>query len=143
MTDSTDKMTIKALADELGITKNTVRNYLVKAGYDLARYKKNGIIMLDKELIDVARSNYQSMTGQLTGNLTGHLPINDIPSVAHSEREVLFLKEQLVEKDKQISELTEMIRDQQKLTLLQQQKNDQLLLENQELKNRKWWQFWK
>ncbi|MBJ1610261.1 helix-turn-helix domain-containing protein, partial [Enterococcus faecium] len=36
MTDSTDKMTIKALADELGITKNTVRNYLVKAGYDLA-----------------------------------------------------------------------------------------------------------
>ncbi|MDV4648279.1 hypothetical protein NNF80_13415, partial [Enterococcus faecium] len=28
-------MTIKALADELGITKNTVRNYLVKAGYDL------------------------------------------------------------------------------------------------------------
>ncbi len=26
---------------------------------------------------------------------------------------------------------------------LMQQKNDQLLLENQELKNRKWWQFWK
>jgi transcriptional antiterminator len=48
MTDSTDKMTIKALADELGITKNTVRNYLVKTGYDLARYKKNGIIMLYK-----------------------------------------------------------------------------------------------
>lgn len=58
MTDSTDKMTIKELADELGITKNTVRNYLVKAGYDLARYKKNGIIMLDKELIGVVRSIY-------------------------------------------------------------------------------------
>ena len=135
MTDSTDKMTIKALADELGITKNTVRNYLVKAGYDLARYKENGIIMLDKELIGVARSIYQSMTG--------HLPVKDIPAVAPSEREVLFLKEQLVEKDKQISELTQMVRDQQKLTLLQQQKSDQLLLENQELKNRKWWQFWK
>ncbi|HBE7727654.1 TPA: hypothetical protein NBP24_002911, partial [Enterococcus faecium] len=52
-------------------------------------------------------------------------------------------RDQLAEKDKHISELTEMIRDQQKLTLLQQQKNDQLLLENQELKNRKWWQFWK
>ncbi|EEV43525.1 hypothetical protein [Enterococcus faecium] len=61
MTDSTDKMTIKALADELGITKNTVRNYLVKAGYDLARYKKNGIILLDKELIGVARSIYRSI----------------------------------------------------------------------------------
>ncbi|HAP5204756.1 TPA: hypothetical protein IX867_002816 [Enterococcus faecium] len=143
MTGSTDKMTIKELADELGITKNTVRNYLVKAGYDLTRYKENGIIMLDKELIGVARSIYQSMTGQLTGNLTGYLPVKDIPAVAPSEREILFLKEQLVEKDKQISELTEMIRNQQKLTLLQQQKNDQLLLENQELKNRKWWQFWK
>jgi hypothetical protein len=36
-----------------------------------------------------------------------------------------------------------MIRDQQKLTLLQQQKSDQLTLENQELRNIKWWQFWK
>lgn len=139
MTDSTDKMTIKELADELGITKNTVRNYLVKAGYDLARYKKNGIIMLDKELIDVVRSIYRSKGGQLTGNLLVNKARNDFPL----EKENEFLREQLVEKDKQISELTEMIRDQQKLTLLQQQKNDQLLLENQELKNRKWWQFWK
>ncbi|HBM4435403.1 TPA: GntR family transcriptional regulator [Enterococcus faecium] len=91
MTGSTDKMTIKELADELGITKNTVRNYLVKAGYDLTRYKENGIIMLDKELIGVARSIYQSMTGQLTGNLTGYLPVKDIPAVAPSEREILFL----------------------------------------------------
>lgn len=139
MTDSADKMTIKALADELGITKNTVRNYLVKAGYDLARYKKNGIIVLDKELIGVVRSIYRSKGGQLTGNLSVKKAGNDFPL----EKENEFLREQLVEKDKQISELTEMIRDQQKLTLLQQQKNDQLLLENQELKNRKWWQFWK
>ena len=139
MTDSTDKMTINALADELGITKNTVRNYLVKAGYDLARYKKNGIILLDKELIGVARSIYRSKGGQLTG----HLPVNSTGSDFPLEKENEFLRDQLAEKDKHISELTEMIRDQQKLTLLQQQKNDQLLLENQELKNRKWWQFWK
>lgn len=129
MTDSADKMTIKALADELGITKNTVRNYLVKAGYDLARYKKNGIIVLDKELIGVVRSIYRSKGGQLTGNLSVNKAGNDFPL----EKENEFLREQLVEKDKQISELTEMIRDQQKLTLLQQQKNDQLLLENQEV----------
>ena len=139
MTDSTDKMTIKALADELGITKNRVRNYLVKAGYDLARYKKNGIILLDKELIGVARSIYRSKGGQLTGDL----PVNDAGNDFPLEKENEFLREQLAEKDRHISELTEMIRDQQKLTLLQQQKNDQLLLENQELKNRKWWQFWK
>lgn len=143
MTDSTDKMTVRALADELGVTKNTVRNYLVKAGYDLARYKENGVIMLDKELIGVARSIYQSMSGQFTGNLTGKSSGNDLLDVPSSEREILFLKEQMKEKDDHISELTQMIRDQQKLTLLQQEKNDQLLLENTELKKRKWWHFWK
>ncbi|HAZ1014868.1 TPA: hypothetical protein J0U31_002717, partial [Enterococcus faecium] len=85
------------------------------------------------------RSIYRSKTSQLTGQLPVDKAGNDFPL----EKENEFLREQLVEKDKQISKLTEMIRDQQKLTLLQQQKNDQLLLENQELKNRKWWQFWK
>ena len=139
MSDSIEKMTLKELADELGVTKNTVRNQLVNRGYDLSRYKENGIIMLDKELIGVARSIYRSKTSQLTGTL----PVNKAGNNFPLEKENEFLREQLVEKDKQISELTEMIRDQQKLTLLQQQKNDQLLLENQELKNRKWWQFWK
>lgn len=143
MTDSVNKMTIKTLADELGVTKNTVRNYLINSGYDLARYKENGIIMLDKELIGVARSIYQSMSGRFTSNLTGKLSVNNLLDVSSSEREILFLKEQLKEKDNHILELTQVIRDQQKLTLLQQEKNDQLLIENTELKNRKWWQFWK
>ncbi|MGM0169890.1 hypothetical protein IGI39_004922 [Enterococcus sp. AZ135] len=139
MTDSVNKMTIRNLADELGVTKNTVRNYLIKAGYDLAQYKENEIIMLDKELIGVARSIYQSMSGQFTGKM----PVNNLFDVSSSEREILFLKEQLKEKDNHISELTQMVRDQQKLTLLQQEKNDQLLVENTNLKNRKWWRFWK
>lgn len=53
---------------------------------------------------------------------------NEFGADAHLQAELfLYVKEQLVEKDKQISELTEMIRNQQKLTLLQQQKNDQLI----------------
>ena len=51
-----EKMTIKELSDELGVSKNTVRNQLIKAGYDLAQYKENGVIKLDKGLISVARS---------------------------------------------------------------------------------------
>ncbi|HCK3784061.1 TPA: hypothetical protein N0A91_002898 [Enterococcus faecium] len=139
MTDLSEKMTIKNLADELGVSKNTVRNQLVNSGFDLAQYKENGIIMLDKELIGVVRSIYRSKSDQLTGQL----PVNNTGSDFPLEKENEFLRDQLAEKDKHISELTEVIRDQQKLTLLQQQKNDQLLLENQELKNRKWWQFWK
>ena len=139
MSNPVEKMTIKNLADELGVSKNTVRNQLVNSGFDLAQYKENGIIMLDKELIGVVRSIYRSKSDQFTGQL----PVNNTGSDFPLEKENEFLRAQLAEKDKHISELTEMIRDQQKLTLLQQQKNDQLLLENQELKNRKWWQFWK
>ena len=139
MSNPVEKMTIKNLADELGVSKNTVRNQLVNSGFDLAQYKDNGIIMLDKELIGVVRSIYRSKSDQFTGQL----PVNNTGSDFPLEKENEFLRDQLAEKDKHISELTEMIRDQQKLTLLQQQKNDQLLLENQELKNRKWWQFWK
>ena len=139
MSNPVEKMTIKNLADELGVSKNTVRNQLVNSGFDLAQYKENGIIMLDKELIGVVRSIYRSKSDQLTGQL----PVNNTGSDFPLEKENEFLRDQLAEKDKHISELTEMIRDQQKLTLLQQQKNDQLLLENQELKNRNWWQFWK
>ena len=139
MSNPVEKMTIKNLADELGVSKNTVRNQLVNSGFDLAQYKENGIIMLDKELIGVVRSIYRSKSDQLTGQL----PVNNTGSDFPLEKENEFLRDQLAEKDKHISELTEMIRDQQKLTLLQQQKNEQLLLENQELKNRKWWQFWK
>lgn len=139
MSNPIEKMTIKNLADELGVSKNTVRNQLVNSGFDLAQYKENGIIMLDKELIGVVRSIYRSKSDQFTGQL----PVNNTGSDFPLEKENEFLRDQLAEKDKHISELTEMIRDQQKLTLLQQQKNDQLLLENQELKNRKWWQFWK
>lgn len=139
MSSPVEKMTIKNLADELGVSKNTVRNQLVNSGFDLAQYKENGIIMLDKELIGVVRSIYRSKSDQFTGQL----PVNNTGSDFPLEKENEFLRDQLAEKDKHISELTEMIRDQQKLTLLQQQKNDQLLLENQELKNRKWWQFWK
>lgn len=133
MSNPVEKMTIKNLADELGVSKNTVRNQLVNSGFDLAQYKENGIIMLDKELIGVVRSIYRSKSDQLTGQL----PVNNTGSDFPLEKENEFLRDQLAEKDKHISELTEMIRDQQKLTLLQQQKNDQLLLENQELKNRK------
>lgn len=139
MSNPVEKMTIKNLADELGVSKNTVRNQLVNSGFDLAQYKENGIIMLDKELIGVVRSIYRSKSDQFTGQL----PVNNTGSDFPLEKENEFLRDQLAEKDKHISELTEMIRDQQKLTLLQQQKSDQLLLENQELKNRKWWQFWK
>lgn len=139
MSNPVEKMTIKNLADELGVSKNTVRNQLVNSGFDLSQYKENGIIMLDKELIGVVRSIYRSKSDQFTGQL----PVNNTGSDFPLEKENEFLRDQLAEKDKHISELTEMIRDQQKLTLLQQQKNDQLLLENQELKNRKWWQFWK
>ncbi|WP_232727547.1 hypothetical protein, partial [Staphylococcus epidermidis] len=133
MSNPVEKMTIKNLADELGVSKNTVRNQLVNSGFDLAQYKENGIIMLDKELIGVVRSIYRSKSDQLTGQL----PVNNTGSDFPLEKENEFLRDQLAEKDKHISELTEMIRDQQKLTLLQQQKNESVVTRKSRIKKSK------
>lgn len=98
MSNPVEKMTIKNLADELGVSKNTVRNQLVNSGFDLAQYKENGIIMLDKELIGVVRSIYRSKSDQLTGQL----PVNNTGSDFPLEKENEFLRDQLAEKDKHI-----------------------------------------
>ena len=45
MSDSIEKMTLKKLADELGVSKNTVRNQLVNSGFDLAQYKEKNAVL--------------------------------------------------------------------------------------------------
>ncbi len=71
MTDLSEKMTIKNLADELGVSKiQCAINWSIQ-GVDLAQYKENGIIMLDKELIGVVRSIYRSKVNQLDWSITG------------------------------------------------------------------------
>lgn len=50
MSDSIEKMTLKKLADELGVSKNTVRNQLVNSGFDLAQYKEKMQWSIDRIL---------------------------------------------------------------------------------------------
>jgi DeoR/GlpR family transcriptional regulator of sugar metabolism len=64
MTIFKDKITIRELSDELNVTKQTVRNYLVKAGIDVANQKKDGVVMLDKESADFVRTIYHQFTGK-------------------------------------------------------------------------------
>lgn len=149
-----DNITIKELADELEVSKTTIRNHLKRLPEEFAVTNENGVIILNADVVRFVRESVMlsklkvsgKATGEVSAKLSIDLPVSQFPT----DEQVEFLKKQLDEKDKQlerkdeiIHELTNSIRDQQKLTLLQQQKNDQLLLENSDLKNRKWWQFWK
>ncbi len=49
MSDSIEKMTLKKLADELGVSKNTVRNQLVNSGFDLVQYKEKNAVLKRKK----------------------------------------------------------------------------------------------
>jgi len=91
-------------------------------------------------------SKSANLTANLTDNLNAKLPQTDF-SV---EETFEVLKKQLEEKDKQlkikdqlISELLQDLRNHQHSFLLQQEKTQQLLLENDTLRKRKWWQIWK
>ena len=80
------------------------------------------------------------------GEVAINLPETQFPT----DETMTFLMSQLEAKDKQleakdaiIKELTASLRDQQKLSTLQLEKQERLLLENEQLKKKHWWQFWK
>ncbi|MBO0483087.1 HTH domain-containing protein [Candidatus Enterococcus courvalinii] len=154
MTDLTDKITIKDLADELEVSKTTIRNHLQRLPDGLAVTNEDGVIALNADVVRFVRESVEmnrlKVSGKASGEVSTKIALRFPQTQFPTDETIEFLKKQLEEKDNQLKSKDEMInnllqdlRDQQKYNLLQQQKSDQLLLENQELKSRKWWQFWK
>ena len=149
-----DKITIKEISDALNVSKTTVRNHVHKVCGGLPVVEKGQKIILSIDTAELVResillsksSKSANLSANLTDNLSAKLPQTDV-SV---EETFEVLKKQLEEKDKQlkikdqlISELLQDLRNHQHLFLLQQEKTQQLLLENDTLRKRKWWQIWK
>lgn len=156
------EMTIKQLADELGVSKDKIKyrvgklpgNYLVK---------KNGITYLKSEGIQAIR---EQVGKNSPGNYLGKSGVNYPPCTQSDkvvellDHELQVLREQLEkkdkqleEKDKQINSLNEMLADSQKLLDQQQQLNaiaEQKLLQMENLEynppepqKRSWLNFFK
>jgi len=149
-----EKITIKEISDALNVSKTTVRNHVHKVCGGLPVVEKGQKITLSIDTAELVRESIllsksgksANSTANLTDNLSAKLPQTDV-SV---EETFEVLKKQLEEKDKQlkikdqlISELLQVLRNHQHSFLLQQEKTQQLLLENDTLRKRKWWQIWK
>ena len=149
-----EKITIKEISDALNVSKTTVRNHVHKVCGGLPVVEKGQKITLSIDTAELVRESIllsksgksANSTANLTDNLSAKLPQTDV-SV---EETFEVLKKQLEEKDKQlkikdqlISELLQDLRNPQHSFLLQQEKTQQLLLENDTLRKRKWWQIWK
>ncbi|MFS1033617.1 hypothetical protein ACFC9G_16930 [Enterococcus casseliflavus] len=149
-----DKITIKEISDALNVSKTTVRNHVHKVCGGLPVVEKGQKITLSIDTAELVResillsksSKSANLTANLTDNSSAKLPQPDVSI----EETFELLKKQLEEKDKQlkikdqlISELLQDLRNHQHSFLLQQEKTQQLLLENDTLRKRKWWQIWK
>ena len=148
-----DKITIKDLAEELEVSKTTIRNHLKKLPEGLAVSDKDGVIGLNADVVRFVRESVElnrlKVSGKANGEVSTKIALKLPRSQFPTDETIRFLKkqieakdDQLKVKDKLINDLLQDLRDQQKYNLLQQQKSDQLLLENEALKSRKWWRFW-
>lgn len=121
-------MTIKELADELGVSKQAIRKHLEKLPPTLSVTKKENAIYLDTAVTAFVRSKVTRVTGNLTSNVTGN-KFNEKEADNNLKRDEKnannyeiekILNEQLKIKDKQLAEKDKQIQTMQKLLDQQQ-----------------------
>lgn len=122
-------MTIKELADELGVSKQAIRKHLEKLPPTLTVTKKGNAIYLDTDVSRFVRSKVTRVTDNVTGKVTSN-QFNEKGTKKNLKREEnptniyeveKILNEQLKIKDKQLSEKDKQIQTMQKLLDQQQQ----------------------
>lgn len=122
-------MTIKDLADELGVSKQAIRKHLEKLPPTLSVTKKGNTIFLEAAVSDFVRSKVTRGTSNLTGKVTSNQveekeaknnPNRDTKTTNPFEIEKI-LNEQLKIKDKQLAEKDKQMQTMQKLLDQQQQ----------------------
>jgi len=123
-------MTIKELADELGVSKQAIRKHLEKLPPTLSVTKKGNIIYLNTDVSNLVR---KKVTSKVTGNFTGNFDSNqfredELRNNSTSDKKTTnnydvekILNEQLKVKDKQLAEKDKQIQTMQKLLDQQQQ----------------------
>ena len=122
-------MTIKELADELGVSKQAIRKHLEKLPPTLSVTKKDNAIYLDTDVSRFVRSKVTRVTDNVTGKVTSN-QFNEKGTKKNLKREEnptntyeveKILTEQLKIKDKQLAEKDKQLQTMQKLLDQQQQ----------------------
>jgi len=129
----------KQIADILGISKMTVyrfikSNNITETSQDgrTLLYDDASINLIVKGLSD--KKDVTDVTPDDTFNF-------EQDYVIKLEEMNAFLKKEIEDKNNQIESLQTILNQQQQLLLYEQQKNTKLLEEN--IENKRWWQWWK
>ena len=137
---------IKEMADILEVSKMTVSRYLKSIGATEAA--KNGQTLLyDDAVVELVITGLSKNKVQSTETNNVAVDFKDeyIKSLEDSnsffQKEIEDKNKQLMSKDEQINSLQTILNQQQQLLLYEQQKNTRLLEEN--IENKRWWQWWK
>lgn len=148
-------VSIKELADELEVSKTAIRKHVNQLPEKFVVIDTGKRLELPPETAKYIRdkviTNRMKVTSNATGRILGEVSINLPEKQFPTDETISFLMEQIETKDKQletkdtiIKELTASLRDQQRLSTLQLEKQERLLLENEQLKSKKpWWKLWK
>lgn len=147
-------VSIKELADELEVSKTAIRKHVNQLPEEFVVVDTGKRLELPPEtaqhIRDKVITNRMKVTSNATGRILGEVSINLPEKQFPTDETISFLMEQIETKDKQletkdtiIKELTASLRDQQRLSTLQLEKQERLLLENEQLKKKPWWKFWK
>lgn len=134
------------MADILEVSKMTVSRYLKSIGATEAA-KDGQTLLYDDAVVELVVTGLSKNKKQDT--ITTNDAVNfKVEFIKNLEESNLFLKKeienknkQLISKDEQIESLQTILNQQQQLLLYEQQKNTKLLEEN--IENKKWWQWWK
>lgn len=135
--------TTKEIADLIGVSKSTVYRYIKSKA--IRESRRNGSTLLYDEsaqtLIKQGLNN--STESQTDSQKIASDSINYVNKelIDVLKKQIKLQIEQLNIKDTQIAELQKSNDQLQQLFLLEQQKNTKLLEEN--IENKRWWQWWK
>lgn len=137
---------IKEMADILDVSKMTVSRYIKTIG--ATEVAKDGQTLLyDDAVVNLVITGLSKNKKQDTVTIDDTVDFK-VEYIKNLEESNNFLKQeiedknkQLMSKDEQIESLQTILNQQQQLLLYEQQKNTKLLEEN--IENKRWWQWWK
>ncbi|MFI3731141.1 hypothetical protein ACQUEF_14430 [Vagococcus fluvialis] len=137
---------IKEMADTLDVSKMTVSRYIKSIGATEAA-KDGQTLLYDDAVVNLVITRLSKNKKQDTTTINDAVDFK-VEYIKNLEESNNFLKQeiedknkQLMSKDEQIESLQTILNQQQQLLLYEQQKNTKLLEEN--IENKRWWQWWK
>lgn len=129
----------KQIADILGVSKMTVYRF-IKSNNITEASQDGRTLLYDDTSVNLILKGLSDKID------VTHVTPNDISDfkedyVIKLEEMNVFLKKEIEDKNNQIESLQTILNQQQQLLLYEQQKNTKLLEEN--IENKRWWQWWK